>query len=80
MICPKCDEKAIRKIQFKKSGIYAFVCDVCKSLWFAKNVIDASNATSYDLYTQNDDYEYMYEDVDDDVQDKRKIYKDTTLC
>jgi len=62
MICPTCKKGLIKKIRFKVSKRAGYLCPVCEALWFAEDVINASNAKTISLFMHQVDHEYEFED------------------
>jgi len=76
MVCPRCQEAGLMKIRFKQTGGIAYTCEFCEALWFGGEKISAFGAKELRSFTQDEDVEYMVDDVESTDQDSRRTYYD----
>ncbi|HET9946611.1 MAG TPA: hypothetical protein VFQ63_00970 [Patescibacteria group bacterium] len=80
MICPKCEEGELQKIQFKKGKKGAYLCSVCDTFWFDDELIASSTGHDFELYSQEEEQPYSLdevgeEDIEQDDGQKRSMYE-----
>lgn len=76
MVCPRCEEADLMKIRFKQNGGIAYTCEICEALWFEGEKISAFTAKELRPFTQEEDVEYMWDDLENVDQDSRRTYFD----
>lgn len=65
MTCPRCEKGTIIKIQFRKDGRLAHLCDVCGAIWFAGEEVSSNTSHFLHSFSSDDDREYIIEEVDE---------------
>lgn len=73
MICPRCEEGELKKIQFKEDKKIALLCNACEALWFEEEEKNAATAHTLSAYANAGEYEYAFDDVDDVDHEHQKL-------
>src|SRR6185312_4471772 len=71
MMCPRCNEGILQKIQVKDTGERAFLCDTCEGLWFEDEEIKQFCKRTLSMYGSGNDLEYGFSELDEKDQDHR---------
>ncbi len=64
MICPKCKEGTINKIEFVQTKETAYLCNTCEALWFKKDEISEFNASHLHTFFEEREKEYTVKKLD----------------
>lgn len=75
MICPKCEEGAIKQIAFKKDGKKASLCDFCDALWFEGETIGILSNRTLRSYSDSQGRDYTIEEINEKDQEHQPITK-----
>ena len=76
MICPKCEENSLAKIQFIGSKKIAYLCDACQSFWFVTEHITAANGHMLEEYIDDQHAENLFMYVHEKDEEQRQIADD----
>ena len=80
MLCPKCEEGMLKKIQFKKNRKKAFLCDLCESFWWEDEHVTLQHAHALDrnaqIFAVPDTYDLLkkQDKEEQDEKDERELY------
>lgn len=66
MVCPKCDEGKLKRIQFKRTGRRAHFCDFCGTMWLEEDIINELTGRRVRAYSDDEAIEYSI-DVNEDA-------------
>lgn len=64
MVCSKCKEGKINKIEFIQTKETAYLCDTCEALWFKKDDINEFNAANLHTFFEEREKEYTIKRLD----------------
>jgi len=75
MICPKCEEGAIEKIQIK-TGEICSVCTFCHSLWISEENIRFDTGHLLDFFREKKEYGHAVRNAGEKDREHRTICLD----
>ena len=70
MICPKCEEGTIVKVELKKNGKIANLCDFCERMWLEGENIGKDAGHALSSY-KNGEREYTIDDLEEKDQEHK---------
>lgn len=71
MKCVRCEEGTLVRIKFKETGLRAFLCDYCESIWFEGRDISPNTAFMLRTFQRGIDREYTLDEAEDKDQEHR---------
>jgi uncharacterized Zn finger protein len=73
MKCPKCDEGLLQQITLKKTQAMGFLCEMCGTIWFDGESIQAYTGHQIRAYIPDEDIEYSLEEHYEEDGDAQPI-------